>query len=495
MQKTVHQHLVITTGNSNTLLKHDILCLLDNGGHILYLRPDSPADIESRVIRYHYSEVFPGAIADEIGKGLQRIGQTSHELKTCISVPTGSENEPYEITINRVLLPEPAYPLYHISIKHSSADSTGSQLLKDLLDRSPNAVMAFEPVTCSSGKVCDFRWMFANRKASDMIGKTAHDLTGTLLRGDFPVDNPSGFPAVHFDKMVRVAETGKPVEFEVSAKGVHRNRNWMYVTIQNNTSGITLTFQDITAKKQEIQKTRKLNARLRTSNIQKDKLFSIIAHDFRSPFAGCLGLLEMVLEDLDSFSTDDLRKMLEMIYNQSQSTYQLLESLLEWALTQQNRINFSPEKTDLHHIAEMTLFALNSNAENKNIRLLNRIKKGTFVHADKNMLRTILKNLLSNGIRFTKPGGVVDIWAEIKNRFIEISVTDNGIGIQKKSQKRIFDIDYQYIGKGTEGEKGTGIGLHVCREFVDRHGGSIAVDSEPGKGSTFRFTLPGSKTG
>ena len=349
--------------------------------------------------------------------------------------------------------------------------------------------MSFKPVYDRSGNVTDLRFTFANRKACSIIGTDKDDLTGICLLESAP----GSLPAAQFEKMVEVLGSGKSLEYELSAIGAQSNRSWLQVVIQNYSDGITVSIQDITAKKQEIQKTRKLNAKLRNSNIQKDKLFSIIAHDFRSPFAGCLGLLEMVLDDLDSFSNDDLRKMLEMIYNQSQSTYQLLESLLEWALTQQNRINFSPERIDLHHIAGMTFFALNNNAVKKNIQLLNRIKKGTFVNADKNMLRTILKNLLSNGIKFTNQDGIIEVRAEVKNRFIEISVTDSGIGIQKNSQKRIFDIDYQYIGKGTDGERGTGIGLHVCREFVGRHGGAIVVDSEPGKGSTFRFTLPGSK--
>jgi signal transduction histidine kinase len=368
---------------------------------------------------------------------------------------------------------------------------SNNRLLKDLLDRSPNAVMSFDPVRDNTGNITDLRWTFANRKACTITGSVPDDLIGTHLLEN----TPGSLPAAQFDKMIQVLGTGTALEYEISAKGTHRNRSWLQVVIQKYGDGITVSIQDITAKKQEILKSRKLNAKLRNSNIQKDKLFSIIAHDFRSPFAGCLGLLEMVLDDLDSFSNEELRKMLEMIYNQSQSTYQLLESLLEWAHTQQNRINFSPERIDLHQIAEMSFFALNQNAEKKNIQLHNRIKKGTFVNADKNMLRMILKNILSNGIKFTNQDGIIEVRAEVKNRFIEISVTDNGIGIKKKSQKRIFDIDYQYIGKGTDGEKGTGIGLHVCREFVGRHGGAIEVDSEPGKGSTFRFTLPGSKTG
>jgi PAS domain S-box-containing protein len=489
---------VITHHSRKLSAFSDVFCLLDINGHILYLRSDDQSGLETSdnhsgteacYVSQHFSKVFSAGVSNEITRFLSSYRLSSSGRQSTVSGYIGNELRDIEVTVTEVALPEPAQPVYHVLVRTMPADDGNVRLLKDLLDRSPNAVMSFNPEYDRSGMVTDLRFTFANRKACSILGTDKDELKGTRLLETAP----GSLPAAQFEKMVEVLGTGTALEYEISARGKQNNRSWLQVVIQNYSDGITVSIQDITAKKQEIQKTRKLNAKLRNSNIQKDKLFSIIAHDFRSPFAGCLGLLEMVLDDLDSFSNDDLRKMLEMIYTQSQSTYQLLESLLEWALTQQNRINFSPERIDLHYIAEMTFFALNNSAAKKNIQLLNRIKKGTFVNADKNMLRTILKNLLSNGIKFTDQDGIVEVRAEIKNRFIEISVTDNGIGIKKKSQKRIFDIDYQYIGKGTDGEKGTGIGLHVCREFVGRHGGAIIVDSEPGKGSTFRFTLPGSK--
>jgi signal transduction histidine kinase len=482
--------LIVTTHkNQNVSVLSGVFCLLDSNGQVLYLRSDDTSGPGACNDNRHFSEVFSPVISDGIAWLFLSDRFSSSDRQSTVSRYIDNEPEDLEVSVTKIILPEPAQPVYHVLIRSSHADHSNAHLLKDLLDRSPNAVMSFMPVYDRSGTVTDLRFTFANRKACSIIGTDKDDLTGTRLLESAP----GSLPAAQFEKMVNVLKSGSALEYELSAGRNNSNRSWLQVVIQNYSDGITLSIQDITAKKLEIQKTRKLNAKLRHSNIQKDKLFSIIAHDFRSPFAGCLGLLEMVLDDLDSFSNDDLRKMLEMIYNQSQSTYQLLESLLEWAMTQQNRINFSPERIDLHHIAGMTFFALNSNAEKKNIQLLNRIKKGTYVNADKNMLRTILKNLLSNGIKFTNQDGIIEVRAKVKNRFIEISVTDNGIGIQKNSQKRIFDIDYQYIGKGTDGEKGTGIGLHVCREFVGRHGGAIAVDSEPGKGSTFRFTLPGLK--
>ena len=507
---------MITYGTRKFSALSDVFCLLDINGQILYLcsddqtgplttddhsglpatddqiRPlttDDHSGPAAGFISQHFTEVFSSAISDEIARFLIPDNSPSSDRRSTFSGYIGDEPGDFEVSVTYVALPEPAQPVYHVRVRSRPADHNNVRLLKDLLNRSANAVMSFKPVYDRSGEVTDLRFTFANRKACSIIGADTDDLTGTCLLETAP----GCLPAAQFEKMVQVLETGTALEYELSVRDRHSKKSWVQMVIQNYRDGITVSIQDITAKKQEIQKTRKLNAKLRNSNIQKDKLFSIIAHDFRSPFAGCLGLLEMVLDDLDSFSNDDLRKMLEMIYSQSQSTYQLLESLLEWALTQQNRINFSPERIDLHHIAEMAFFALGNNAEKKNIQLLNRIKKGTYVNADKNMLRTILKNLLSNGIKFTNQEGIIEVRAEVKNRFIEISVTDNGIGIQKNSQKRIFDIDYQYIGKGTDGEKGTGIGLHLCREFVGRHGGAIVVDSEPGKGSTFRFTLPGSK--
>jgi signal transduction histidine kinase len=366
---------------------------------------------------------------------------------------------------------------------------TGEPILLDLLNRSDDAIMAFEAVSNSRGEVTDFNWLFANSKARAIAGLGDYDLSGSGLLKTQPV----GLLASQFEKMVSVYLTGSDQVYEIGASKVRTEQNWLKISIQKTIFGITLSIQDVTSRKQEIRRTRKLNERLKVANSQKDKLFSIVAHDFRSPFAGCLGLLEMVLEDIDSFDRDELRKMLEMIHLQSQSTYNLLETLLEWAKIQQNRINFSPERLDLYHAVEMTLFALVNSARKKDIKLSNKVSKGITVNADKNMLRTVLANLISNGIKFTDNGGNIEISAEKKGPLVEVSVKDTGIGIKKNSLKRIFDIDYQYINKGTDGEKGSGLGLHVCRDYVGRHGGVMEVESQPGQGSTFRFTLPGKR--
>jgi signal transduction histidine kinase len=361
-----------------------------------------------------------------------------------------------------------------------------SPLLHDLLDHSNNVIMVLAALRDGNGKITDFTWVYANRKASLLTGTEISGLIGnSLLKTP-----PESLFVLLFDQYVQVVESGQTCEHDFSFEHGKFSRRWVHSTIRRFEDGVAVTLQDITDRKKEIQKTKRLNHQLKYSNAQKDKLFSIIAHDFRSPFAGCLGMLEMVLEDRDAYEGEELYEMLMMIYRQSQSTYQLLESLLDWAMIQQNQLNYFPEKTNLFTLTDLMLKMHEGYASDKKIRLINNIPADAFAYADRHMLKTVLRNLISNGIKFTNPEGEIFIGFRKKGSFAEISVTDNGIGIQKLSQQKIFNIDYQYIGKGTHGEKGTGIGLHVCRDFIHRHGGVIEVESMPGSGSTFRFTLP-----
>jgi signal transduction histidine kinase len=372
------------------------------------------------------------------------------------------------------------------SIRSYRGKDTHSELFRDLLDHLSNFVMVFGSVRDSSGIISDFSLKFANRNAGLLNIDDVHNFNGKNMSEILPESITHRFG----DHIADVVESGNPFEEEFLFESEKSEKKWLHCLIRKYGDGFVATFHDISARKREVQRTSELNEQLRYTNAQKDKLFSIIAHDFRSPFAGCLGMLEMVLEDKDSYDRAELYEMLEMIYKQSQSTFHLLESLLDWASVQQGQLNYAPVNTDLKALADLMCNMLGSDAMEKKIELLNRIPEQTFVSGDTYMLKTILRNLISNGIKFTNPGGriVIDAWK--KGAMIEISVCDNGIGIQKSSQEKIFDIDYQYIGRGTKGEKGTGIGLHVCRDFVHKHGGEILVESEPGKGSTFRITLP-----
>lgn len=230
--------------------------------------------------------------------------------------------------------------------------------------------------------------------------------------------------------------------------------------------------------------------RLKETNITKDKFFSIISHDLKSPFQGLLGFTQMLSEDFDSLDEANKKKLISEIRSSALHIYNLLLNVLEWARLQSNRAEFTPEKINLSLEVEEVIKLLSVNAISKNISLHNEINKECYLLADRHMLRSILHNLLSNAIKFTEQGGYVKFRASLAGNFYVISVIDNGVGIKPEDVGKIFSIGIQYTTAGTAKEKGTGLGLSLCREMIEKHGGSIWVESKVGVGSSFRFTLP-----
>jgi signal transduction histidine kinase len=227
-------------------------------------------------------------------------------------------------------------------------------------------------------------------------------------------------------------------------------------------------------------------------NATKDKFFSIIAHDLKSPFNSMLGFSEILNENFDEYDTQKQKKFISLIYQELQGTYKLLENLLYWSRSQRGTIDFKPKKLNLYLLVSETTELLIQLAKNKSINLINQIPKNINVEADRDMLLTIIRNLISNAIKFTPKGGEISMKAtQTKDdKFVQILVTDNGVGISKETQSKLFDIGENTSTKGTENESGTGLGLILCKEFVEKHGGKIWVESELGKGSNFKFTLP-----
>ncbi|HUX58988.1 MAG TPA: ATP-binding protein [Bacteroidales bacterium] len=225
-------------------------------------------------------------------------------------------------------------------------------------------------------------------------------------------------------------------------------------------------------------------------NASKDKFFSIIAHDLKNPFQTIIGFSEMQKEEIKSGNFASIEEYARLINTSAVSTFRLLENLLEWANSQRGKILFKPIQFNLDELFIEELVALNDMALSKNVELKNSLADNLVITADKNMVKTIFRNLISNAIKFTHRNGKVEIAAKIKDNHVEISVSDNGIGMTKESMLKLFRIDVTLTTRGTENEKGTGLGLLLCKEFVEKHGGKIWVETDPGKGSTFKFNLP-----
>jgi signal transduction histidine kinase len=221
------------------------------------------------------------------------------------------------------------------------------------------------------------------------------------------------------------------------------------------------------------------------------KFISVIAHDLRSPFHAILGALELVKLKLeDHHYEDDLENYINMASNSANRTLNLLDELLDWTLSQNVEKSFNPVKINLYELVETEISSIGFAAEQKKISLHHSITNVLNVAADLQMIKTVLRNLIGNAIKYTNIGGNVSISASESGQFVEIAVRDNGVGISQEAQKKLFKIDTFHSTPGTDNEKGTGFGLILCKEFVEMHGGSIRIESKPGKGSKFMFSLP-----
>lgn len=225
-------------------------------------------------------------------------------------------------------------------------------------------------------------------------------------------------------------------------------------------------------------------------NATKDKFFRIIAHDLKSPFNSIIGLTDLIMKRTEDFSPDKIKEFMGLLHSTSTTTYKLLENLLTWARSQSGAIPYSPEKMSLKYVVLDNITLLNNSAKNKGISLIEQIDDTEMVFADRNMITTVVRNLLSNAIKFTPENGIIKVNSIHSDNEMIISVEDNGVGMSLKNQNKLFRIDMHHTTQGTNDEKGTGLGLILCKEFIDKHNGRIWVESEVGKGSTFKFSIP-----
>jgi signal transduction histidine kinase len=225
-------------------------------------------------------------------------------------------------------------------------------------------------------------------------------------------------------------------------------------------------------------------------NATKDKFFSIIAHDLRSPLNQLIGLSEILQNMIKSDQGEDAIRLVNIINESAKSGRMLLENLLEWSRSQTGSMNFNPEPLDLSLLTQEIIDLVAQNARQKEITIVSKVKSGTKAFADANMVKTILRNLIGNSIKFTFKGGEIVLETKTSKEKVTYSVSDNGIGIDESDIKKLFRVDVNPKTIGKSKEKGTGLGLILCKEFVEINGGEIWVKSEFEKGSSFLFSLP-----
>ncbi len=337
-----------------------------------------------------------------------------------------------------------------------------------------------------------FKYVFVNSafntfykiETEEIIGKT-----GSIIWGE---DN--------FEEKIKPAIkeclTGQPVfmEYEGTLRGdkfkILELNYYPHRKSSGLIDGVIATAKDITEQKRAEQALKKSEGRLKDLNATKDKLFSIIGHDLKGPINNIIGFSELIEQGYPNYSVEEIRKYNQLIFQLSRDISNLLENLLTWSRSQRKKITVTPQNTGLYFIVERCFSLLQQDAVQKNIRLINNVPPGALIYADEEMITTVIRNLISNAIKFTPAEGVVAAEAKAETDSVIIKIRDTGIGIPEKKVRRLFHLNENKPGVGTNGEKGTGLGLIICKDLVEKNNGTIWVESESGKGSVFSFSLP-----
>ena len=273
---------------------------------------------------------------------------------------------------------------------------------------------------------------------------------------------------------------------------VIKTRKNLYVSDEGK-KFIIGTVEDITEIDEAHKELEESNFALQKSNDEKDKFFSIIAHDLRSPFTGFLGLTDYMANQIESMSLKEIKENVLSMKDSAINFHNLLENLLKWSLLQRQMTDFVPEIIELKNSIDSNIKSIQEVADKKWIEIINNVPDSLYISADRNMIHSIFINILTNAIKFTNKRGPITISVnnEISDDFIQISIKDTGVGMNEYTIKKLFDVNSKVVSsRGTDQEEGTGLGLILCKDFIEKHNGKIWVESELDVGSTFYLTMP-----
>lgn len=294
----------------------------------------------------------------------------------------------------------------------------------------------------------------------------------------------------------------KSVVYEFKAKSRKGKELWAQTTLtpvvdkDGKTFNLIAIDSDITklkqAEKEILQQKKEIEQqrdKLAVSNATKNKFFRIIAHDLRNPISTLVSSTNLVFNDFDTYNREQTKNIMAELNRLSQTTFNLLENLLDWSSTQTGEVNFNPKPVDLNFIVNENIDLIKRKIDQKKIELSTHIPDKLTAYADEDMAKTIIRNLISNAVKFTPENGKIEIIAKSENNKVTITVKDSGIGIGSKDLPKLFRIDQHYTTPGLSNEKGSGLGLILCKEFVEKNGGTITIESKPNEGTSITFTL------
>jgi len=275
--------------------------------------------------------------------------------------------------------------------------------------------------------------------------------------------------------------------FRRQVKSIERQNLKLEKLVKKRTSELE---KEILIRKETEDALRKSEQELKQSNRSKDRFFSIIAHDLKSPFSSLLGYSEWLKNEMNNLTKEELNNSFSNMNKSIKKVFELLQNLLEWARIQNGKIEYNPSSFDLKILIENTIGFIEFKALNKDIKIINKIHDSLYVYADQNMLNSVFQNLLTNSLKFSYPGAEVIILSKNNENDVEVSIKDTGVGIDPENLRNLFRIDVHHSTLGTNEERGTGLGLVLCKELIERNSGKIWVESKKGQGSIFTFTIP-----
>ncbi|MEI6140556.1 MAG: PAS domain S-box protein [Mariniphaga sp.] len=335
---------------------------------------------------------------------------------------------------------------------------------------------------------------YANPKFTDLTGYTLKEAIGKNPR----ILKSGKTDATLFKELWQTISSGKSWKGElinVKKDGNQFIENCFISPIKDANGKITnyvAIKEDITERKHQEELIELRNIELKELNATKDKFFSIIAHDLRGPIGTIDSFLDFILDEEKSNKNADLLENLNILKTSSRQAYTLLENLLTWARVQKGDIPYNPSSYNIKEIITNNFEIFQLKAREKNIALINKVDHDTYCYIDYQMITTVIRNLLNNATKYTNDNGSIEISLIEKEKAIEVTIKDSGVGMDKNTTDHLFYLDNKQISQvGTKGEMGSGLGLILCKEFIEKNGGEIWAESEIGKGSEFKFTLPG----
>lgn len=462
----------------------DFLFVLDEEGKILYSNSTAQSRLEyseNELIEKHVLNLHPEERRTEASKIVQEMLSGYNTFCPIPLITKSGKLIPVETKINKGFWNGKAV-LFGVS-----KDITQLKLSEEKFSK----VFYLNPSACGLSDLTNHQYIEVNDafynllgfNKNEVIGKTAYEL-GILesTAAEKILETADSNGKIENQPINLKAKNGDIKSVLISAENIY---------IQDKRYRFTV-LTDITKLRKIESELKKQNKELLSLNAEKDKFFSIIAHDLRSPFNSFLGLTQIMANEINTLTMPELQRIAVNMEKSANNLYNLLENLLQWSQIHQGLTIFNPTEIQLITLINTCVENMHDVAINKNIEIIVDINEeiNFNVTGDENMLKTVIRNLISNAIKFTNTNGAIRIKAEKDINQTIITVTDNGIGMTKENIVKLFKLEESYSSNGTENEKGTGLGLLLCKEFIEKHRGKIWVESEKGSGSSFYFSLP-----